>query len=328
MERILLLYSGGLDSLLAARVLIEAGACVEAVHFVTPYTGSNERITGEEYLTSWGIPLRRITIDVDEFRPLLEKPPHGFGRALNPCIDCKILFCRKAKQILLIEGFSAVATGSVVGERPMSQNLAALGEIERKAELEGFLIRPLSALLLTETEVEKNGNIARTKLYGIQGRGRKPQLELARKWDITEYATPAGGCLLTEPLYTRKLTDLMDREEDNDETVALLKTGRHFRLEDGPKLIVGRNKEENEELLSHKGENRVSFEVKGVGSPIGLLFSQSTEKRVFLWAASIVARYSDDKNEELVNVTCQGAGYEDSLSVTPSTSSQIETWRI
>ncbi|MBD3285960.1 hypothetical protein GF359_05700, partial [candidate division WOR-3 bacterium] len=198
--RILLLYSGGLDSLLVARILLEAGANVEALHFVIPYTGSNEIITGEGYLSEWGIPLRRIKIDVDEFRPLLGNPPHGFGRALNPCIDCKILFLRKAKEILGKEGFSAVATGSVVGERPMSQNREALDEIERKADLQGKLLRPLSALLLPETEVEKEGLLDRSKVLGIQGRGRKPQLKLAAKWGITEYATPAGGCLLTEPL--------------------------------------------------------------------------------------------------------------------------------
>ncbi|TET23931.1 MAG: DUF814 domain-containing protein [Candidatus Stahlbacteria bacterium] len=336
--RILCLFSGGLDSLLTARLLKETDAEVEALHFITPFTGSAERLRGESYLEEWGINLRRIRISLQEFRPLLEKPPHGFGRALNPCIDCKILFLRKACEIADAEGFDAIATGEVLGERPMSQNRQSLDVIERAAGLKGRLLRPLSAKLLPETEVEKQGLIDREKLLDIQGRSRKPQFELAERWGITEFATPAGGCLLTEPQYSNKLRDLLNHlKEATDETVALLKTGRHFRYPDGSKLIVGRDKEENEELLQHGGEGRIFLEVRGVGSPIGLLFAEwnrfkagsPQENEVLLWGAKIVARYSDAKKEPQVTVTWwDKEGAEQTLFVAPAKDSELEGWRL
>ncbi len=338
--RILCLFSGGLDSLLTARVLKEADAEVEALHFITPFTGSAERLRGESYLEDWGINLRRIRISLQEFRPLLEKPPHGFGRALNPCIDCKILFLRKACEIADAEGFDAVATGEVLGERPMSQNRQSLDVIERAAGLKGRLLRPLSAKLLPETEVEKQGLIDREKLLDIQGRSRKPQFELAERWGITEFATPAGGCLLTEPQYSSKLKDLLDHPgEATDETVALLKTGRHFRYPEGPKLIVGRDKEENEVLLRYAEteESVLRVEVGGVGSPIGLLFAQGNrlkpgstqENEVLSWGARIVARYSDAKKEPQVTVTWWNKeGAEQTLFVAPAKDSELKAWRL
>jgi len=321
--RVLLLFSGGLDSLLAARVLLEAGAETQAVHFVTPFTGSMEKRLGERYLDEWGVAVRRVRIPLDEFRPLIEHPAHGFGRALNPCIDCKILFMRKAREILKKEGLDAVASGEVVGERPMSQNRHALGVIEREAGLEGLLLRPLSAKLLPQTDVEKRGAVDRDKLLAIKGRSRKPQLELARRWGITEFATPAGGCLLTEPGYANKLKDLLEHDEATDGTVELLKTGRHFRHPEGPKLVVGRNREENERLLAFAEDKEnvpgvLRVEVRGTGSPIGLLFASDAPAEVLAWAAAIVARYSDAKDKDLIEVTWwAGDGPEHTLEVVP-----------
>jgi len=328
--RILCLYSGGLDSLLAARLLKEADAEVEALHFVTPFTGSMEKLSGERYMEEWGVPIRRIRITFEEFRPLLEHPAHGFGRALNPCIDCKILFLSKAWEIMKQEGFDAVATGEVLGERPMSQNRRSLDVIEREAGLEARLLRPLSAKLLHQTEVERAGLLDRGKLLDIQGRGRKPQLALAERWGITEFATPAGGCLLTEPQYANKLRDLLNHPgEATDETVALLKTGRHFRYPEGPKLIVGRDKEENEELLQHGGSSRIFLEVRGAGSPIGLLFAHNPSEEILTWAARIAARYSDARGEPQVTVTWwDKKGVERTLFVAPAKDSELEVWRL
>jgi tRNA U34 2-thiouridine synthase MnmA/TrmU len=328
--RILCLFSGGLDSILATRLLNDAGAEVQAVHFITPFTGSAERLRGESYLEKWGINLRRIRITFEEFRPLLEHPAHGFGRALNPCIDCKILFLKKAGEIADQEGFDAVATGEVLGERPMSQNRRSLDVIEREAGLEARLLRPLSAKLLPQTGVERAGLLDRGKLLDIQGRGRKPQLALAGRWGITEFATPAGGCLLTEPQYASKLKDLLDHPgEAADETVALLKTGRHFRYPEGPKLIVGRDKEENEELLQHGGSGRIFLEVRGVGSPIGLLFAHNPSEEILAWAAKIAARYSDAKGEPQVTVTWwDKEGVERTLFVAPAKDSELEGRRL
>jgi len=328
--RILCLFSGGLDSLLAARLLKEVGAEVQAVHFITHFTGSMEKLSGERYMEEWGVPIRRIRITFEEFRPLLEHPAHGFGRALNPCIDCKILFLRKAREIADQEGFDAVATGEVLGERPMSQNRRSLDVIERESGLEARLLRPLSAKLLHQTEVERAGLLDRGKLLDIQGRGRRPQLALAERWGITEFATPAGGCLLTEPQYANKLKDLLNHlKEAADETVALLKTGRHFRYPAGPKLIVGRDKEENEELLQHGGEGRIFLEVRGVGSPIGLLFAHNPSEEILTWGARIVARYSDAKKEPQVTVTWwDKKGIERTLFVASAKDSELEGRRL
>jgi len=328
--RILCLYSGGLDSILATRLLKDAGAEVQAVHFITPFTGSMEKLSGERYMEEWGVPIRRIRIAFEEFRSLLDAPAHGFGRALNPCIDCKILFLRKAGEIMKREGFDAVATGEVPGERPMSQNRRSLDVIERESGLETRLLRPLSAKLLPQTGVERAGLLDRGKLLDIQGRGRKPQLALAGRWGITEFATPAGGCLLTEPQYASKLKDLLDHPgEAADETVALLKTGRHFRYPEGPKLIVGRDKEENEKLLQHGGEGRIFLEVRGVGSPIGLLFAHNPSEEILAWATKIAARYSDAKEEPQVSVTWwDKEGVERTLFAAPAKDSELEGRRL
>lgn len=326
--RILLLYSGGLDSLLAAKVLLEAGAQVAAVHFITPFTGSLQELPGEQYLGEWGIELRRVKIDLAGFRPLLENPPHGFGRALNPCIDCKILFLRSAKEIAESEGFDAVATGEVLGERPMSQNRLSLDIIERESGLEGLLLRPLSAKLLPPTEVEKKGLLDRSRLSDIQGRGRKTQLAMAKKWGITDYATPAGGCLLTEPLYCSKLRDLLQHRAATEGAVGLLKTGRHFRYPQGPKLIVGRNEQENQILTDHACADRILLEVKYSGSPIGLLFCLDPPSGVLDWAASVVARYCDDDSERIVVSWWRKYGSERKVRVKPASDKELGLWRV
>lgn len=337
--RVLLLFSGGLDSLVAARLLVEVGCYVQAIHFMTPFTGKESELPGEEYLEEWGIVVRRTRISLHEYLPLLTSPPHGFGRALNACIDCKILFLRLAKQIMESEGFDAVATGEVLGERPMSQNRLSLDIIERDSGLSGRLLRPLSASLLPPTEIETSGLLDRSRLLSIQGRSRKPQLELAAKWDIKNFATPSGGCLITEVQYSAKLRDLLDHPlELTDEHVALLKIGRHFRHPCGVKLIVGKNKEENEELLLHPGESRFFLEVREASSPIGLLFMgpqgkdevfNRDEKEVFLWGSGIVARYSDARLKPQVAVTITDMqGIEKEISVSSFLDDEIDRWRL
>lgn len=328
--RVLVLFSGGLDSILSVRALIEAGVRLEAVHFITPFTGSAQYLPGEKHLCQWGVKLRRVVIGLDEYLPLITEPRYGLGRALNPCIDCKILFLRKAKEIAESEDFCAIATGSVVGERPMSQNRQALDITLKATGLEGKLLHPLTALLLAETEAEKKGLIDRGKLFDISGRGRKRQFELAERWGIDEYQTPSGGCLLTEPLYASKLQDLLDHPDDlNPEQVALLKTGRHFRSPEGPKLIVGRDSSENERLLAYRGEDRTFFDVPDVGSPIGLLLAREPSDDAVKWAAGLVARYADVPRDSEVAVKCWRVdGDEREVVVTPPADEEIESWRL
>ena len=247
------LMSGGLDSQLAIKVLERAGAHVEAVTFVSPFFKDDSSC--ERFAANLGVKLHRIDF-TDCLVALLKAPPHGFGGAMNPCIDCHATMIREAGALMERLGFDFVATGEVVGQRPMSQNRQALGTVERTSGLKGRLVRPLSAALLEPTQVETDGLLDRSLLLGLSGRSREAQIALAREFGIGEYPSPAGGCRLTEEAYGRKVKDLMDHEGlDERWLLELLSTGRRFRLPGGTSVILGRDKVENERLeaLSGKG---------------------------------------------------------------------------
>lgn len=246
----LLLLSGGLDSILAARLLMEQGIEVIAVNFRTNFCGPSKARPAAKML---GVPLREENIRED-FLEVLKKPKHGYGAGINPCIDCHALMLKKAREIMQKEEFDFVATGEVFGERPMSQNKNALKIVEKEAGLEGYLLRPLSAKLLEPTIPEKDGKVDREKLFSISGRNRKPQMELAKKFGIESYPTPAGGCALTQEGFANRLKELMENKPDfNSGDVDLIKFGRHFFV-GGAQIILGRNKEENEILESVVGK--------------------------------------------------------------------------
>ena len=239
------LMSGGLDSQLAVRVLQDAGALVEAVCFSTPFFGISAARTAANAL---GVKLHIVDFTDDEIS-LLENPPHGFGGAMNPCIDCHALMIRRAGELMAKLGYDFVATGEVQGQRPMSQNKQALGIVEKCSGLKGRLVRPMSAKLLEPTIPELEGKIDREKLLDISGRSRDRQIALAAQFGIVNYPSPAGGCKLTEEGFCRKLKDLKDHEGLGDRRlVVLLLTGRRFRLPDGSSVILGRDRVENERL--------------------------------------------------------------------------------
>ena len=195
--------------------------------------------------------LKLISIDVaQEFLEIVKNPQHGYGSNMNPCIDCRILLFKKAKEAMQKEGASFLITGEVLGQRPMSQRLNTMRLIEREAGLEGLVLRPLSAKALGETLPEKNGWVAREALLAISGRGRRGQMALAEKLGVNDYPCPSGGCLLTDPQFSRRLKDLICYGRLNLEDVYLLKVGRHFRLNEQAKLVVGRNEPEDGQLLN------------------------------------------------------------------------------
>jgi len=250
--RALVLFSGGLDSILAAKLLMEQGIEVTAINFRTNFCGPSKARPAAQML---GIPLREENIK-EEFLRVLKKPKHGYGAGLNPCIDCHALMLKKASQIMKAEGFDFVATGEVLGERPMSQNKNALKMVEKDAGLEGYLLRPLSAKLLEPTIAEKEGFVQREKLLAISGRSRQPQMALAKKFGIKEYPTPAGGCALTQKGFATRLKELMEKKPDfNSEDVDLTRIARHFFI-DGCQIILGRNEQENQilESVAKKGD--------------------------------------------------------------------------
>ena len=246
------LLSGGLDSQLAVCVLRDAGAEMEGVTFATPFFAPD---AARKAAAALGINLHVVDFTDDEIS-LVKDPPHGFGGAMNPCIDCHATMIRRAGELMTQLGYDFVATGEVLNQRPMSQNRQSLGVVERASGLAGRLVRPLCAQLLEPTIPEQEGLIDRSKLLGLSGRRREPQFELARKYGLTDYPSPAGGCKLTEKGFGRRLKDLMIHEGlDDRRLVELLNMARRFRLPDGTGVILGRDASENAALAKACAES-------------------------------------------------------------------------
>jgi tRNA-uridine 2-sulfurtransferase len=246
------LLSGGLDSLLAAKAVLEQGIEVVGLHFTSPLCNNIEGDRAESArraAAELGIPM--VLQDKGEaYLQLVKKPKHGYGKNMNPCIDCRIYMLKLTYEVMMREEASFIVTGEVLGQRPMSQRRDTMALIEKESELHGLIVRPLSAKLFPPTLPETEGILDREKLFAISGRSRQAQFALAEQYGLKEYACPAGGCLLTDPIFSQKLKELFTREENCSMTdISLLRLGRHFRVGEG-KLILGRNKEENEYLES------------------------------------------------------------------------------
>lgn len=294
----LALVSGGLDSILAARLIQEQGVEVVPLYFRIPFCPrAKSSASPEEKLAALvnaalGREVRTVDIQ-DEFLQLLRKPLHGFGANLNPCIDCKILMLRRARGLLEAFGASFVVTGEVVGQRPMSQHRQALAIIERESGLEGLLVRPLSAKILDPTLPETRGWLKRDGLLDFNGRTRKPQIALARAFGITDFPNAAGGCLLTDPCFARKLKDLIQSGAFTSEDIQLLKVGRHFRLSPAAKLVVGRDEGENGQLLASAREGDYLFYPVGeMAGPTSLGRGEFNPGLIAL-ACAVTCRYCD-----------------------------------
>ena len=294
----LALLSGGLDSTLATKLILDQGLEVEAINFVSPFCLCEKGGCGAVGVAKkFNIPLKVVSVGRDYLK-IIRHPKHGYGRNLNPCIDCRIFMLRQARRYAKEIGASFNFTGEVLGERPMSQHKQALDIIEKEAGLKGKILRPLSAKLLPETEAEKKGWVNRERLFDIKGRSRKKQIETAEEFNITDYPCPAGGCLLTYKEFADKLRDLFaHKKRVSLEDVRLLKVGRHFRFGEN-KIIVGRNESENKTLLQSKAKHDYYFEAKGCGSPITLLQGHKTKEAV-QEAAFLTAYYSDQKVGEV-----------------------------
>jgi len=293
----LALVSGGLDSVLAARLMLEQGIDVEGVSFVSPFFTADAAAESCEEL---GIGL--VVIDVAEaLLGVIGAPKHGFGRYVNPCIDCHALMVREAGLRMEELGASFVVTGEVVGQRPKSQMRFGLQAVERESGLDGLLLRPLSAKLLEPTVPEKKGWVDREKLLGLHGRTRKPQMELAERFGIETFASPAGGCLLTDENYARVFRDLRDHGQLSVAGVKMLSVGRQFRLSPAAKLAVGRNHSENEALFRLKSRDELLLKAADHKGPVGVLSGEPEDGDIET-AARIVARYADAPRGEPASV--------------------------
>lgn len=323
------LLSGGLDSTLAAKVVIEQGIELEALNFMTLFCTCTSRgatcLASQKAVETLRIPLRVFNVS-EEYLGVVKNPRHGYGRNMNPCIDCRIFMLKKAKAYMQDSGAAFIVTGEVLGQRPMSQRKDAMRLIEREAELDGLILRPLSAHVLPPTIPEKEGWVDREKLLRLQGRSRKPQIKLAEHYGVREYPCPAGGCLLTDPGFAKRMKDLLVHNPSfslND--VHLLKMGRHFRLSDEVKLVVGRNEEENQKIVTFAQEQDILLKVFGFPGPLSLLRGKSNGGDVEK-AAAVTIHYSKAKNLRNTEVTYKSAREEHyhSLSASPLLRREIE----
>jgi len=287
----LVLLSGGLDSILAAKILKNQGIKVTALSFKSYFFNT---VAAEKAAKNLKIPLKIIDFSKEHLE-MVKNSKYGYGKTINPCIDCHILMLKKAKGIMKKEKFDLVATGEVVGERSMSQSLPALKLIEKESSLKGYLLRPLSAKLLEETVPEKKGLISRERLLNISGRSRNKQIALAKKWKIKWYPTPAGGCLLTDLEFGKRLKELFARYPKCDgNDIKLLKLGRHFWVAK-VKIIVGRNEKENKKIEKLAKRGDILIEMKNYPGPLTFIRNYSKKKiiqKVIKKAQDLTQHYS------------------------------------
>ena len=296
------LLSGGLDSTIAIKLMLEQGVEVHALNFLTVFctcTSKGCKHQATKVAEEFKIPIKIMNI-TEEYMEVVKNPKHPRGRNMNPCIDCRIFTFKKAKEFMKEIGASFIITGEVTGQRPMSQRKQAIMTIEKESGLEGLIVRPLSAKFFEPTLPEKSGIVDREKLLDIDGRQRTRQIALAKDFGINDYPCPAGGCLLTDKCFSARIKDLFKYVPEYDiSDLHLLKIGRHFRISDNLKFIVGRDEKENERLLSFSKQGDYVFDILDIPSAIGLARGKVSEKDIEL-IASILARYSDSNGQSVI----------------------------
>ncbi|WP_022853271.1 thiamine biosynthesis protein [Thermodesulfatator atlanticus] len=302
--RALLLFSEGLDSILAGKILALQGIEVYAVRFITPFFGWKWKGKEKEFDTyvreEFGFHRGIIKDITKEYLAMLKKPPHGYGSQFNPCIDCKILMLKHAKKMLPHVSAQFLATGEVVGQRPMSQLRNILRHIEKQAQVEDILLRPLCALKLKETKPEREGLVDRSKLLDIAGRGRKRQLALAKELGLKKIPSPAGGCLLTDPSLAPRIKRFFEKEEEvTPKEAELLTFGRHFELPHGSWLVLGRDAEENERIKTLSEPGDTILKLRDFPGPTGIFLILCKDD--LLEGAKLVKKYAPKarKNENV-----------------------------
>ncbi len=327
------LLSGGLDSNLAVRMMLEQGVDIEAVAIKTPFCdfdcgkGCGQRV--REVADELGIKLKTVYFG-EEYLRMLKNPKYGYGSGMNPCIDCRGMMYNAAKEHMKKTNADFVITGEVLFQRPMSQNNRALHIIEKETDMECKVLRPLSAKHLPPTDVEKMGLINRENMGDIKGRSRKEQLMLAKHFGISEPPNAAGGCLLTDPSFSKRVKDILDHCDEiptlND--IELLKVGRHLRITHDAKFVVGRNKDENEVIKALLADGDVIMEVKDYVGPTCILRSKNYDDSLIIKCAAIAARYSDAPRDDLSKVSITVNGDKREITVMPADIETIEMMRI
>ncbi len=272
------LFSGGLDSTLAMKLIIDQGIDVVALNISTGFGSTKDRL---EHMNSMceqvGAELRIIDIESEFLQDVLFDPKHGYGKNFNPCIDCHAKMFSVAKRIMDEEGASFLISGEVMGQRPMSQNKDALQTVLNESNCDGLLLRPMSAKMLPPTIAEEKGWVDRERLEGITGRSRERQLALVKEIGLEDFESPGGGCLLTDENFAKKMFDFIKYDKFEVKDIPLMKFGRHLRLSDGAKLVVGRNKEENEYLQNIDNDKYFHARTIGIPGPHAMLSKDASE---------------------------------------------------
>jgi tRNA U34 2-thiouridine synthase MnmA/TrmU len=318
------LFSGGLDSILAVKVIQDQDISVQGVTFETPFF--NARKARE---TAGHIQMPLLVVDItDRHLAMLKAPRYGYGKNMNPCIDCHTLMLHTAGKIMEETGADFLFTGEVLGQRPMSQTRQSLHIVAKNSGYADYIIRPLSARLLAETRPEQEGKINRQQLLALQGRGRKVQMEMAKSYGIHYYPPPAGGCLLTDPMFSKRLKDLFSHNpEHGPRDIELLKYGRHFRSGESGKIIVGRNQTDNKALQELLRDGDTVLCMAQVPGPLVMIPGGGNEEGIEK-AARLCVLYSDapESEEGIVNIT--SAGQSHLVLFSPASRSDAAEWII
>lgn len=273
------LFSGGLDSTLAMKLIIDQGIKVLAVNINTGFGSTKDRLEHMQNMCDQvGAELKIVDIQSEYLQDVLFDPKHGYGKNFNPCIDCHAKMFAVAKRIMEVEGASFLLSGEVMGQRPMSQNKDALQTVLNESNCDGLLLRPMSALRLAPTIAEEKGWVDRDKLEGITGRSRDRQLELAKEIGLADFESPGGGCLLTDENFSKKILDFIKYDKFEVKDIPVMKFGRHFRLEDGAKLVIGRDKDENVHLQNIDNDKYYHIKTIGLPGPHALLGKNASQE--------------------------------------------------
>lgn len=332
-RKALALLSGGLDSTLAVKMMLDMSIEVEALNFTSPFctcTGKNSGCKSEAVRVAqeFNIPIKVIHKGLD-YLEIIRNPLHGYGKGINPCVDCRIYLLRKAKDYMLESGADFVITGEVLGQRPMSQRRDSMRVIERESGLEGLLLRPLSAHHLEPTIPEQEGWVDREKLLAIKGRSRKEQMQMADDLDVKNYPCPAGGCLLTELSFVPKVRDVFDHSDDlNQRDFRMLKIGRHFRIGERTKLIIGRDENDNKLLEAAIQPDETSLFWMDGNTPLAAVMGRQDEECLEL-AARLLLRYTRAEAGATCRVRIVVNGAESIRQISNTiTEPEVESYRI
>ena len=309
--------------MLAAELVRRQNIEVLCLTFTTPFFNSQKAQAAAKLLN---LPLSIEDITVEHLK-MLKSPRYGYGRNMNPCIDCHTLMLKIAGKKMEETGFDFIITGEVLGQRPMSQNKQSLHIVAKNSGYPDYILRPLSAQLLAPIKAEREKIIDRSQLLSIQGRGRKHQINLAADFGIVDYAPPAGGCLLTDPMFTRRLRDLFSHQEDHGiHDLDLLKYGRHFRADDQGKIIVGRNNFDNEKIREFSTDDDIVLFMADFPGPLVVI--PHSNVALLPLAATLCVRYSDAPADLEANVVCQHKNSSKTIKSLAAAKEDCERWII